>query len=117
MFELLELILSILQDSFVADSSTNSVEVTPHNLVDSQPKPKILATSPSGDDLQKSGSSLNPKGDADICTELTKQVMAAQGKKPMATLEKTDEEGRKHVAFSGGFHIPLVGDKKVSGCV
>lgn len=109
MSELLELILSILQDFFATDNSDSVVDVTPSESGD---KPKILATSPSGDEEPK-----KPKGDSEICKKLTDKVTEMHNNtwKPITVLEKVDEDGRKHVAVAAGRKLPIIGDKFVSG--
>ena len=106
MFELLELILSILQDFFAIDNNDSVADITPS---ESGNKPTILATSPSPDG---GGEPKKPVSDSAICKELTYRVTEIynSGWKPVTVIEETDGNGRKHVAVAAGGNFSILGD-------
>jgi len=135
MFELLELILSIILDSSGLGSTNSLTELTPGKI-------EPLATSPStgdaegsapggsdrGSEGKSSASKPKPvdmdtsgKSDSEICKEMTDMVIEMQKKEsllhPVTTIEVVDDAGRKHVAFLAGKDTYVFGDKKANGCV
>lgn len=92
MFELLELILSILQDLSAADNSDSVVNSIPYETnID---EPRILASSPSEDGKPKK----TPKGDAGFCKELTDKVINMHRNSsivnPFTVVVEKDEQGK-----------------------
>lgn len=119
---ILELILSTL-GFFASDSNDNTIDVTSDKI---ESEPKVLATSPSGNEKNEPGlssqptDSKKPTGDSDICKKLTDQAIEAKKQtyfNPIVTIEETDANGRKHVAVAAGATVPFLGDKNVTGCV
>lgn len=101
---MLELLLELITSSlgfFASDNDDNAIDVTTNKM---ESDSKVLATSPLRDEKGEPGSSSQPtdskkpKGDSEICKELTDRVTDAQKAsfKPIVILEEINEEGRKN---------------------
>lgn len=121
MIELLEIILDILYSCSENNYALNTVPEDKISVLSSEAKP--MSTSLSSDEWNDlSSNKKKSTNDSDACKKLIYKVNELNSKQSpfhaFIMIEETNEEtNQKHAAFVLGDKYPIIGNKKINGCL